>query len=290
MATALKFLTLMNPPGKHKHMKTMRLARRSRSGRFVRPSSVRKARRVSRRVRTNPPKMTPAMRKKISLAVKRSIRARKSAPRSVARRSSRRTSMVVARRSSTISPAIRRKISLGVRRANRGGSSRGSSGGGSSIKAGKGILGMVSKDTLMIAGGAVAASFGTGIILAKFGSKLPGMTSANPKTVEYARAAYSVVIPLGAAYLLRNKQRRIAEGLVIGGLIMAFNSLIRTFAPTAATTVAQGPMGNFYETSSLRGMGLAGEVPLGLGEYVSGANPGTIASDLTAKAFPDSAW
>mgnify|MGYP006340819641 FL=1 len=165
--------------------------------------------------------------------------------------------------------------------------SRRSSGG--IIKSGKGILGMVSKDTLMIAGGAVAASFGTGIILAKFGTKLPGMTSSNPKTAEYARAAYSVAIPLGAAYLLRNKQRRIAEGLVIGGLIMGFNSLLRAFAPSA-TTVAQGPMGNFYETSSMRGMGLAGEVPLGLGEYVSGSNPGTLASDLNTKAFPDSAW
>jgi len=272
-------------------MKTMR---RSRSGRFTRSArpvrSVRRrsTRRVSRRVRTNPPKMTPAMRKKISLAVKRSFRNRKSSPvKSVSRR---RKSVSVARRSSSISPAIRRKISMGVRRANRSGASRRSFGSsGSLIKSGKGIFGMVSKDTLMIAGGAVAASFGTGIILAKFGSKLPGMTSANPKTAEYARAAYSVAIPLGAAYLLRNKNRRIAEGLVIGGLIMGFNSLLRSFAPTA-TVVAQGPMGNFYETSGARGMGLAGEVPLGLGEYVNGANPGTLSNDLSTAAFPDSAW
>lgn len=276
----------MNPP--NKRMKT-RTIRRSRTGRFVRRASVtrvtRRPRRV-RRVRTNPPKMTPAMRKKISLAVKRSIRSRASAPRPARRSARRRTTMVVARRSSSISPAIRRKISLGVRRANRGGAPRRST---SSFGGGKGLLGMVSKDILMVAGGAVAASFGTGILLNKIGSKLPGMTSANPKVQEYARAAYSVLLPVGAAYLIRNKQRKLAEGLVIGGLIMGFTSLIRSFAPSA-TIVAQGPLGNFYETSAARGMGLAGEVPLGMSEYVTGANPGTIAGDLTGSPFPQSAW
>jgi hypothetical protein len=284
MAAALKFLTLMNPP--KKHMKTMRL-RRSKSGRFVRRTKVAAVSRPrrARRVRRNPPKMTPAMRKKISLAVKRANRARASRPVAARRSSRRRTTMVVARRSSGTSAAIRRKISLGVRRANRSGRS---SSGGSVMSRGKGIIGMVGKDTLMIAGGAVAASFGTGLVLNKFGHMLPGLNAAAPKTREIARAGYSLALPLGVAYLIRNKQRRIAEGLVIGGVIMAFNGLIRAFAPaTTTTTVAQGPVGNFYETA---GMGLAGEIPLGLGEYIQGADPGTLGQDLNSQAFPDSAW
>ena len=280
MAAALKFLTLMNPP-RYKHMKTRtrRSVRRARSGRFVATRTVRRsARRSVSRARRNPPKMTPAMRKKISLAVKRANRLRaQNVKRS---RPARRTTVVVRRAS---------RPSFAVARPARRNMARRSGGSGSILKSGKGILGMVSKDTLMIAGGAVAASFGTGIILNKFGSKLPGMTSANPKTQEIARAAYSVAIPLGAAYLLRNKQRRLAEGLVIGGLIMGFNSLLRTFAPTT-TVVQQGAMGNFYETSAARGMGLAGEVPLGLGEYVQGANPGTLAGSLNTQAFATDAW
>lgn len=298
MAATLKFLTLMNPPRRasrgsrnNKHMKIAR----SRRGRFTRRSSrsrttvARRPARRARRVRTNPPKMTPAMRKKISLAVKRSFRARAKSG-AVARRSPARRTSVVVRRSSSISPALRAKISAGVRRsqaARRGGLRRFT--GGSRVSFGKGILGMVSKDTLMIAGGAVAASVGTGIILNKFGSKLPGMSSATPGVADKARAVYSVALPVVAAYLIRNKQRRLAEGLVIGGLIMGFNSLLRSFAPSVGGVV-QGPMGNFYETSGARGMGLAGEVPLGMGEYVQGSNPGTLASDLASQAFPSSAW
>jgi len=269
-------------------MRSIRL-RRSRSGRFVARRKVATARRstrrrVSRRVRTNPPKMTPAMRKKISLAVKASFR-RRAAGGPVRR---------AARRVTTLARRITRpSFAMARRPARRSMAHRSGGGGGSSLKSGKGIMGMVSKDTLMIAGGAVAASFGTGLLLNKIGDKLPGMSSANPKTAEYARALYSVAIPIGAAYLLRNKQRRIAEGLVIGGLIMGFNSLIRSFAPSmsaAPTTVKQGAMGNFYETSGARGMGLAGEIPLGLGEYVQGSNAGTIAGDLSSNAFPHSAW
>ena len=277
MATALKFLTLMNPPKKYMKTRSVRrrrsMPRRSRSGRFVRTVATRRVRR-SRRVRRNPPKMTPAMRKKISLAVKRSFRNRAAARKTVVR--------AIARR-----PAARRRVirALTKFRPRRSVSRR--SFGGSSI------LKLVSKDTLMLAGGAVLASVGTGFILNKIGSKLPLMTPTTPPaTAEKARAVYSVVLPIGLAYLLRKKQPKIAEGLVIGGLIMGINSLIRSFAPGAAGAVVQGPMGNFYEVG--RGMGLAGEIPVsggaGLGEYVSGANPGSLATDLTGSAFAQSAW
>jgi hypothetical protein len=169
-----------------------------------------------------------------------------------------------------------------VRRSSGGGGSRGLAGG---------IFKMVSKDTLMIAGGAVLASFGTGIILNKIGSKLPGMgDTVAPATKEKVRAVYSALIPIAAGYALRNKQRQIAEGLVIGGIIMGFNSLIRSFGVGTGTAVVQGPMGNFMEVS--KGLGLAGEVPLmgGMSEYVSGANPGTLQGDLSTQVFDGSAW
>ena len=150
---------------------------------------------------------------------------------------------------------------------------------------------MVSKDTLQIAGGAVVASIGTGMLLNKL-TFLPFINAVAPKTRELARGAYSTLIPIGAAFLIRRKAPKIAEGLVIGGLIMGINSLIRSFAPVAPTAIVQGPMGNFYEVGRNMGVSLAGEVPLsgGMNEYISGTNPGSIKGDLSTSVFPASAW
>ena len=229
-----KFLTLMNPRSRrYRHRRSSRRVRRNPSRRKLygaalaahqrkvgggsapakRRSVARRSRPVARR-RNAPPRMTPAMRAKVSAGVRRYFAAKKRGGGSVS----------IARRSS---PARRFSVS-------RGGFTAGSLTGA--------LKGALTKPMLTKAGGAVLASFGTGYIMNRFSASLPLATN------QYGRIAYMIAIPTVGAYLVRKKNRDLAEGMVIGGLVLAVNALIQQFrpgtvAPVAAYSRAPGNMG-----------------------------------------------
>lgn len=134
----------------------------------------------------------------------------------------------------------------------------------------------------MKAGGAVAASFGTGYLLNKFGASLPMSTN------QYGKLIYILGIPVAAAALVGRKNRDLAEGLIIGGLVMTVNSLMQSFnigttaaAPAAAPAVP-ATVGRFA---------VAGE----LGRNRFAAYPQHMTNPAAAlggsnRAFPTSAW
>lgn len=184
-----------------------------------------------------------AIRRKISLAVKRANKNRsvsRPATKSVARRRS--ASKSVARRSSSISPATRRKISAALRR--RGGRrniSRRISGavGGFSLK------NVFNKDNLTVAGGVVLAQVATSYVFANYGDKLPGVKGSDGKVNTSVLLAYQVLIPIAAGYLAKRFNQKLAAGLMIGGVASGLSGLVGMIkkpaapaATTAATTTA----------------------------------------------------
>ncbi len=248
----------------------------------------RSSRRVARRVRlSNPPRRkhhSPAMRAKIGRAVKAAMRRRSGGGTTVSRR--RRTirharpTMAVARRRSYSAPARRsNRIVMGRLLNPRGGRRRRSfrrrnpsfSGSFSSIK------GMLNKDVVWMAGGAIVASVGTGYIMNRFGGSLPGATN------KWGVIAYQLAIPMGAAYLLRSKNRAFAQGLVVGGVVMAITSIMKS-------GIVNNPFG-----SAVSGYSLAGELGRGqgtrsLGEYIGPRTFNTIPKAVNAAAFAPGAW
>ena len=203
----MKSILLLNPQRKGRNMKTI-----------TRRRSVRRA--SARRIRRNPPKMTPAMRAKISRAVKASIRARKF------NKPTQSSGPVVRYRNRTVTRVIRRSAPVRGRVVRRR-RSRGSSLGGFNLKS---ILG---GDTLKLAGGTVGAAALTTFVLSRFGASLP---MAN---TPYGMIAYKLAIPLAGAYLVRRMDRKVAEGMVIGGVVLAINqviSMVSTPTPAVATT------------------------------------------------------
>jgi hypothetical protein len=195
--------------------------------------------------------MTPAMRKKISIAVKAANR-RRAASRSPIRRA---FSAVAARTSP------RRSV---TRRSGVGGS----------------IGGIFKKDMLMRAGGVIAASMATSYVIKNYGAKLPGANT------QYGRLIYYLGIPVAAGFLLRKKSPALAEGLILGGLVMTINSLITAAtAPAPAATVANPPV------STVGRFAIAGAMPGRYGAYVRGGNPIAAAHvGGTNKAFQTSSW
>lgn len=121
----------------------------------------------------------------------------------------------------------------------------------------------------MKAGGAVIASLGTGLVLNRWGASLPMATN------KWGRVAYSVLIPVTGAFLVRKYSRSLAEGMVIGGLVMGINAIVQQ---VRAGTVAG--VGNYPE---LEDMAVAGE----LSYYPQG---GTSVGVPMTGAFAPSAW
>lgn len=194
-------------------------------------------RRLGRRVRRNPP-----------------VQAR----RTTRRRTVRRTVARSAARTSSISPALRAKISRGVKLANarrrsgggiarrvfssspaRRSASRRSSGGLMRMGGGNPLTKIFSKEILMTGGGAVAASLATGYLLANYGSKLPLATQT------YGPLIYHLAIPTAGYMLTRKKAPAFANGLLIGGIVMAVNDIMKMTGTTgfsAAPTKGRGPI------------------------------------------------
>ena len=259
-----KFLTLMNPHRRRARRSRRRLygaalaAHQRRLGRRsrVRLNPVRRRRRrhVRRNPVSSPPKMTPAMRAKISRAVKAANRRRQSGG------GARRSVVRLAHRSPSRS---RRRLSIGRF-------------GGSALTS---LRSMASRPMLMKAAGAVGASFATGWLLNRYSNMLPMSTN------RYGRIAYSVGIPFLGAYLIRKRSRDLAEGMVIGGLVMGINALIQNFAPAIAAQGAVAATGAYpvrFPSNKV-----AGE--LGFNYYPKRA--GSLGTPLrTGAAFRSSAW
>lgn len=180
---------------------------RRRSSSRRRRSSRRVVHTVSHRVRRNPTARrsrthSPAMRAKISRAVKAAQRRRKSGGGGVVRRSF---------------SAIRRRSS-------------GGGGGGGSFNLTNPFKQLFSKQVLTVAGGAVASSFLTQFILTRYGASLP---MANQT---FGRVAYKLLIPVAGAAAVKRFNRDLASGMLIGGAVMAINELIASFVPRAGGT------------------------------------------------------
>ena len=141
-----------------------------------------------------------------------------------------------------------------------------------------GVKGAFSKPLLMKAGGAVLASFGTGMLLQKFGASLPGSNTT------WGRAAYATGIPIVAAVLIRNKSRDLAEGMMIGGLVMGINAIIQTVKPAAV------PVAPVSAYPNISGYGVAGELGREMGYSWYPGHTTNMGMQVNASPFTNSAW
>ncbi len=104
---------------------------------------------------------------------------------------------------------------------------------------------LVSKDTLMVAGGAVLGGLATSFVFSRFGPtkvsstgtivpkasgefKLPGSES------RYGPLLYSLLIPVAGAYALHKAQPKLAQGMIIGGAVLLIQNVVN---------LAQGALG-----------------------------------------------
>lgn len=188
---------------------------RSRTGRFLRRRRVRRHR--------NPVKHhhSPAMRAKISRAVKAAMRSKRGGS------SARRTSTAVVRRPRrrtiirVASPVSRRRRSSVIRRrSSRRKSFMSRFGGSSSI----GFKSLFDRQTLMVAGGAVAGQFVTRFVLGKWGASLPMIKNADGSVNQYGLIGYQLVLPLAGAMVIKRFNPTLAKGMLIGGVISAINT------------------------------------------------------------------
>lgn len=192
------------------------------------------------------------MRRKVSAGVKAYFARKKAGKLSVVRTGAR----SVARRFSRPARSTRRSI----KRFGGGG------GGGFGMKS---IFG---KPMLTTVAGAVGAGFLTNLVLGKWGASLPMINSP------IGAIAWRLVIPVGGAYLVRKKNRQLAEGMIIGGLVMAVTEAIRLYMPQA----------------QIAGIPISGTTAVG--EYLGGAGYDSVntfgAPSIyeSEAAFKDSAW
>lgn len=248
------------------------------------PTRTKSGRFAKRRYRKNPPKMTPALRAKIGRRVRAAMRARRhggsrrTRTRTKVRTVVRHSSPVVRYRTRTRS-VIRyrsRGRSVARRHARRTGR-RGSRGVSIPISVGS----VFSKDTLTIAGGAIGSGLLTSIVLNRFGGMLPMSNSP------IGGIFYRLAIPVGGAYVVNKflKQRKLAEGMIIGGVVLALNQVINLYLPQVGAAVA-APAPTIAPTGEY-----LGALPPMNASYDAtstfGAPPSSISSE---PAFPDSAW
>ncbi|MEW6306068.1 MAG: hypothetical protein AB1705_21535 [Verrucomicrobiota bacterium] len=91
--------------------------------------------------------------------------------------------------------------------------------GGSLVNRVKGAFG---KDTLLLAGGAIAGTIGTNAVLAPLSQKVRFLQN------EYARGASRVVLAVALSLVARRFNPKVADGIVLGGVIAGIND---AFAP-----------------------------------------------------------
>lgn len=205
----IKGLVIMNP--------RTRRQRRGKSTNKTMKYTVRRRRGVSRS-RRNPP-LSAAHKRKISLAVKRAMRSRKSTgKRSAPRRAKTRARTVTrtitkVRRVGRRAPIVRR-----VRARRR------SAGLGARLSLGN----IISKQNIALASGVIGSTLVSRVVIGRIGSMLPGATHP------LGNAAYTLGISFVSAKLVSRFSRSLAEGLVIGGLVSVVNSVLSMAMPAAA--------------------------------------------------------
>ena len=252
----MKHLLLLNPPTRKSHM-----ARRTKSHRRSSPR---------RRVSKNPPAMTPARRAKIGAKIRalhrsgfykksrRAAPARKASPARRAGRAIRRsTSSMVVRRSSRPS---RRSGSFGIR-----------TGGGGPIGSFKA---MFSRQTITVAAGAAGSGLITSYVLRNYGASLPGLGT------QMGNVLWRLAIPATAAWAVRRYNKNLSDGLLIGGVVMAINTLLQNmpmFGGAPAPAVAATGAYPVSPASPLRSFG----------EYLDPVGASVFNSE---SAFESSAW
>ena len=156
----------------------------------------------------NPRRRKARKSRKARRTVRRSRPAASAAPRRRVRRSARRKARVFKARGQSVMLKVNPR-----RRSFRRGSR---SGGGSLMAMGRDLI---SRDTLMLAGGAIGATAITTIVTSRLGDKLPGVNTT------VGGAAYVMGIPLVAAFLVRRWSPALAKGLVIGAAAQGINAL-----------------------------------------------------------------
>ncbi len=188
--------------------------------------TIRRLRRSSRRrVRRNPPKMTPALKRKIGARIRALHRAgkyKRSRPAGTRRRRSRR-SLSVSRAPMIIRRSSRRRSS--GRRVSRrrrsfrrtGGRILGSLGGGLF-----GLRAVFAQDNIKMVGGAVAGTF-----IANYGCALICPRLGSMGTNPFVQAAVKLGTTALAAKLANRYSRPVAQGILLGGMLVVANDVIR---------------------------------------------------------------
>lgn len=215
--------------------------------------SSRRRRSSARRIRRNPPAMTPARRAKIGRAIRAAYKAGKY--RKVRRSSSRRRvatggiSRPARRSGSRRRSSFRRSA---ARRSSGGAFRMGTIGGGM-----LGLRALVSPDNLKLAGGAIAGTFVVNFTASKVLPMLPASMSGNPFVVAAVKLGTAAVV----AKVASRWSRPVAQGILLGGMVVVANDFIRLYFSTGATAAA---------TSQYLGRGQGGR---GMAQYL-GATPG----------------
>lgn len=198
--------------------------------------TIRRLRRSSRRrVRRNPPKMTPALKRKIGARIRALHRAgkyRRSRPAGTRRRRSRRSlsvshSPMITRRSSRRRRSGRR---VSRRRSFRRSSGRilGSLGGGLF-----GLRAVFAQDNIKMVGGAVAGTF-----IANYGCALICPRLGSMGTNPFVQAAVKLGTTALVAKFANRYSRPVAQGILLGGMLVVANDVMRLWMGTGATTPA----------------------------------------------------
>jgi hypothetical protein len=96
---------------------------------------------------------------------------------------------------------------------------------------------LVSKDTLMVAGGAVLGGLATSFVFSRFGpTKVSATGALVPKAAgefklpgsdsRYGPLLYSLLIPVAGAYALHKSQPKLAQGMIIGGAVLLIQNVV----------------------------------------------------------------
>ncbi len=112
---------------------------------------------------------------------------------------------------------------------------------------------LISKDTMMVAGGAVLGGLATSFVFSRFGpTKISSTGAVVPKAAgefklpgsdqRYGPLLYSLLIPVAGAYALHKAQPKLAQGMIIGGAVLLIQNIVNlaqgAFAPRVAGTGA----------------------------------------------------
>lgn len=165
---------------------------------------------------------------------------------------------------------------------------------------------LFSTEMIKTAAGAVGASALTSFVITKWGPyklsgttwvlkhdtefKLPFLVNKTGEPNHFGRAAYSVLISAGGAFLIKKFDKDIAKGAIISGLVMAANEIVAAFSKTtSAATVTTGQTGTteyFPRNASPRPQLRYGMSGAGYDAITAfGASPMTQSSAFSNNAF-----